>query len=170
MKPYDAIEQLMDNAAGIAWGGANAPEWWERAFRALFGQAATQAQPATHAEVLTDEREAFEAWLRDRRQQQEPSGSFWVGAHAAWDGWRARAAIATQAAQQPTVKDDLTVPWPVVTAYSGGASREGVAGRVWLRLGDGPEEVEYVPAQQPAVEPAYLSDGRQAFPAATVAR
>lgn len=39
-----------------------------------------------------------------------------------------------------------TVPWPKVTAYSGGASAEGVAGRVWLKLTDGSEEVEYVPA------------------------
>ncbi len=37
------------------------------------------------------------------------------------------------------------VPWPTVSRYSGGASAEGVAGRVWIRLGDGPEETEYVP-------------------------
>ena len=41
-----------------------------------------------------------------------------------------------------------TVPWPVVTRYSGGASPEGVAGRVWVRLNDDGPDIEYVP--QPA--------------------
>jgi hypothetical protein len=40
-----------------------------------------------------------------------------------------------------------TVPWPVVSRYIGGASADGVAGRVWLLLGDGPDEIEYVPVQ-----------------------
>lgn len=40
-----------------------------------------------------------------------------------------------------------TVPWPVVDSFSGGAAAEGQYGRVWLRLGDGPETVEYVPAR-----------------------
>ena len=48
-----------------------------------------------------------------------------------------------------------TVPWPVVSRYSGGGSADGVAGRVWVRLGDGPDEVEYVPA-----EPAPLTDAQ----------
>jgi hypothetical protein len=58
--------------------------------------------------------------------------------------------VATEPAQPDTV------PWPVVSRYSGGASAEGVAGRVWIRLGDGPEEVEYRPTQPqdgPAVQP-----------------
>jgi hypothetical protein len=53
-----------------------------------------------------------------------------------------------------------TVPWPVVESYSGGADPVGIGGRVWLRMGDGPETVEYVPAQRPptAAENAVLQD------------
>lgn len=40
-----------------------------------------------------------------------------------------------------------TVPWPKVVRYTGGGSSEGAYGRVWLELGDGPEETEYVPVQ-----------------------
>lgn len=43
-----------------------------------------------------------------------------------------------------------TVPWPVVTSYSGGASHEGIGGRVSIRLADDGPEVEYVPAAAPA--------------------
>jgi hypothetical protein len=52
-----------------------------------------------------------------------------------------------------------TVPWPVVSRYSGGASADGVAGRVWLRLGDGPDEIEYVPVQ---AAPVSAKDARDA--------
>ena len=41
--------------------------------------------------------------------------------------------------------EEQTVPWPVVTSYSGGASHEGIGGRVWIRLDDDAEPVEYVP-------------------------
>lgn len=48
-------------------------------------------------------------------------------------------------AQQST---EETVPWPTVTRTSGMGSDGGAAGRVWLRLGDGPEETEYVRADR----------------------
>jgi hypothetical protein len=56
-----------------------------------------------------------------------------------------------------------TVPWPVVESYSGGADHAGIGGRVWLRMGDGPETVEYVPAQRPptAAENAALQDAAE---------
>jgi len=38
-----------------------------------------------------------------------------------------------------------TVPWPQVMRYSGGASPEGVAGRVWIRLADDGPQIEYAP-------------------------
>lgn len=44
---------------------------------------------------------------------------------------------------------EQTVPWPEVTRYSGGASHEGIGGRVWIRLSDEGPDVEYVPAEQP---------------------
>ena len=43
-----------------------------------------------------------------------------------------------------------TVPWPVVTRYSGGASPEGVAGRVWVRLNDDGPDIEYAPQPERA--------------------
>lgn len=47
----------------------------------------------------------------------------------------------------PSVHEPVeTVPWPTVTRYSGGASHEGIGGRVWIRLSDDGPEVEYVPA------------------------
>ena len=47
----------------------------------------------------------------------------------------------------PSVHEPVeTVPWPEVTRYSGGASHEGIGGRVWIRLSDDGPEVEYVPA------------------------
>ncbi len=49
-------------------------------------------------------------------------------------------------AEQPAEPD--TVPWPVVTAYSGGASHDGIGGRVWVRLEDGGQQVEYAPVKQ----------------------
>jgi hypothetical protein len=71
---------------------------------------ATQAQPATHAEVLTDEREAFEAWAVSAKQaRREADGGIYspLGVEGLWRAWQARAAIATQAAQQPK---DMGVP------------------------------------------------------------
>lgn len=54
---------------------------------------------------------------------------------------------------EPASEPIETVPWPTVTRYSGGASHDGIGGRVWIRMGDGPEEVEYVPAAPaPAVD------------------
>lgn len=47
--------------------------------------------------------------------------------------------------QRPAVSSD-TVPWPQVTRYSGGASQEGIGGRVWVRLDDAGPEVECTPA------------------------
>jgi hypothetical protein len=47
--------------------------------------------------------------------------------------------------EEPAASAD-TVPWPVVAGYSGGGSPEGLRARVMIRFGDGPEEVEYVPA------------------------
>lgn len=68
-------------------------------------------------------------------------------------------------ATRTTVKDSLpveTVPWPTVTRYSGGASHEGVGGRVWIRLSDEGQEVEYVPAT-----PAIAADRERAGAAVT---
>jgi hypothetical protein len=60
-----------------------------------------------------------------------------------------------------------TVPWPVVTRYSGGGSPEGVAGHVWVRLGDGHEETEYVRAASvaglSAAAPAVASSAMEAI-------
>lgn len=70
-------------------------------------------------------------------------------------GWdRAQEKAETALAEAEAQPD--TVPWPVVTQYSGGASPEGVAGRVWIRLSDEGLPVEYVPAKaeaQPVQEP-----------------
>lgn len=49
-----------------------------------------------------------------------------------------------------------TVPWPTVTRYSGGASHEGIGGRVWIRLSDDGPEVEYVPASAPSGDSGQL--------------
>jgi hypothetical protein len=69
-----------------------------------------------------------------------------------------------EALAQPTQPQPDTVPWPVVSRYSGGASVEGVAGRVWIQLGDGPEEVEYRPTQ-PQGEPRDAWHGGHSFDA-----
>ena len=51
-----------------------------------------------------------------------------------------------------------TVPWPVVTRYSGGASREGVAGYVWVRLEDGGPEVQFARVTATPDQRAELTD------------
>ncbi|MDH5640871.1 MAG: hypothetical protein OEY28_06220 [Nitrospira sp.] len=48
---------------------------------------------------------------------------------------------------------EVTVPWPTVTRYSGGASHEGISDRVWVRLKDDGSEVEYRPVDS-VVKPA----------------
>lgn len=54
--------------------------------------------------------------------------------------------LAAASSPAPAVQpEERKVHWPVVTRYSGGA----ISDRVWLRLGDGPEETEYAPAVQP---------------------
>jgi hypothetical protein len=60
---------------------------------------------------------------------------------------------AAQQAPSLTVGDEPeTVPWPSVTAYSGGGSADGVAGRLWVTLDyDGPA-VEFVRATQSAAQ------------------
>lgn len=59
--------------------------------------------------------------------------------------------LAATTPPQPRAEEVATVPWPKVTRYSGGASPEGIAGRVWLQLGDDPEETEYIRTRPDAV-------------------
>lgn len=47
-----------------------------------------------------------------------------------------------------------TVPWPIVTQYSGGGSTEGTLGRVWLKVDDTDQEIEYAPAAALQAQPA----------------
>lgn len=73
------------------------------------------------------------------------------------EGWKSawRKASAVLSAQ-PAEPD--SVPWPTVTSYSGGASQEGIGGRVWIRLSDEGPDVEYVPAPQPAPSEPAVTD------------
>lgn len=67
-----------------------------------FSIALAQAQPS-----LTDERAAFEAWFKPhaKKVHLERCGETYFGdwAACAWEGWQARAAIATQAAQPENI-------------------------------------------------------------------
>jgi hypothetical protein len=98
-----------------------------------------------------DEWAAFLAWRDDYSRHSDP---------CAWPAWQARAALEGPPApsqQWPTPPSEPerpeSVPWPVVDSYSGGADHAGIGGRVWLRMGDGPETVEYVPAASLPSEP-----------------
>lgn len=63
-------------------------------------------------------------------------------------GWAARCLRAHLAAlEADAAQPEDTVPWLQVTRYTGGASPEGVAGRIWVRVSDAEPDVEYVPAQ-----------------------
>lgn len=80
------------------------------------------------------------------------AGWCWTQDHFTEGVGRPVAWMPIAAATQAAVAEPETVPWPVVTSYSGGASHEGIGGRVHIRLADVGPEVEYVPAAAPAAE------------------
>lgn len=77
-----------------------------------------------------------------------------ISTAAALANWHAQAS-GTPAAQaiRPGIEPppEATVPWPTVTQYTGGADPDGTMSRVWLKVDDTGETVEYVRAK---TEPA----------------
>jgi len=75
--------------------------------------------------------------------------------------WAQTHFAAPRPSAQPAEPKSDTAPWPVVDSYSGGGSAEGARARVWIRFGDGPETVEFVPAEPKERKPADNDWGNQ---------
>ena len=108
--------------------------------------------------LLKDTTHAERSWPEDSSHENGNYSNTCVHCLRGFVGHKRRpsckmcAATPSPAEQPATDKESLTVetvPWPQVTCYSGGASHEGIGGRVWIRLADDGPEIEYVPAEQP---------------------
>lgn len=127
-KGHDALGPCVGSC-----GEASPPSWADvaDAYRAMLAAAPAAPaqepqQPAPRVRPLLD----IATSLAEHLHQVQD----WIEEHLA------AAASSPAPAVQPTEK---AVPCPVVAGWTG----PGAFGRVWLRLGDGPEETEYVPAE-----------------------
>lgn len=114
--------------------------WTEPTVRAAIAAAVAEARAA-----LIKAAAAFRLYEQLQLAKGTAESTTKAATNAELAGICEAALSATPSPTQPAEPVE-TVPWPVVTRYSGGASHEGIGGRVWIRLADDGPEVEYVPA------------------------